>query len=294
MNRFLALGACAIAVGAFGCAAGASADATGNADSELRSELGANEALRCAAPSKHVTVALVPTKEGKGALLSLTPSFDVYALSRSIGALNASGTGITWKGSSASLTLTSDMKGTWESGSQSAAVTCEKVEAAEAASWRTANGLADYAGEIDGLADTVLEESKDPKPKPYTVFVVETSRRGSLSLGNTAAQTAGSISDHSSDDNASLLDQNDWSYGAMSAAYGLGGGDDYGEWFQGISDGVSLVGDIGSALGSTAVAGFIAREKVSALSKPVGTQNPSAVEITVGPWTFFLPDSFAK
>ena len=80
----------------------------------------------------------------------------------------------------------------------------------------------------------------------------------------------------------------------MSAAYSLGGGDDYGEWFQGASDGVSLSADVIPALGPTAAAGFIGREKVAALSTLVTSQSPSAVAITVGPWTFFLPDSFAK
>ena len=79
----------------------------------------------------------------------------------------------------------------------------------------------------------------------------------------------------------------------MSAAYSLGGGDDYGEWFQGVSDGVSVSGDVTPALGA-AVAGFIAREKVTALSTLVDSAKPSAIEITVGPWTFFLPDSFPK
>lgn len=37
-----------------------------------------------------------------------------------------------------------------------------------------------------------------------------------------------------------------------------------------------------------------AREKVAALASLVARKSPSAVEITVGPWTFFLPDSFAK
>jgi hypothetical protein len=158
--------------------------------------------------------------------------------------------------------------------------------------WWTANALSDYAAEIDGIADQVLEDAEGAKPKPYTVFVVETANRGSLSLGEVVAKSQGSLSATSSDD--STLDDDDFGYGAMSAAYSLGSGDDYGEWFQGISDGVSLIGDVGPALGSNAVAGFIARQKVTALSRLVGSANPSAVEITVGPWTFFLPDTFAK
>jgi hypothetical protein len=57
---------------------------------------------------------------------------------------------------------------------------------------------------------------------------------------------------------------------------------------------VSLSGDVGPALGNGTRAGFIAHEKVTALSTLVTGAKPSAVELTVGDWTFFLPDSFAK
>src|SRR4029078_12868314 len=101
-----------------------------------------------------------------------------------------------------------------------------------------------------------------------TVYVVATSKRSSLSLGTVANGTAGSMK-KGSDDEDSLVHENDFSYGAIGAAYSLGGGDDYGEWFQGVSDGVSLMGDLGPALGN-ATAGFIAHEKVTALSSLVG------------------------
>jgi hypothetical protein len=293
MNKLVAAGVCVVAAFLGGCAADATADATGSADGELRAQLGENDAIRCTAASKHLTFAVVPTKDGKGSLLSLKPAADLFALSRAAGSVTSSSTGVTWKSSKASLTIGADMKGTWESGSQSANVTCEKAEAAEAASWRAANGLADYADEIDGIADTVVgEDSKASHPKPYMVFAVETSRRGSLALGKVVANSAGKVSSNANED--SQLDENDFSYGAMSAAYSLGGGDDYGEWFQGVSDGVSLVGDLSPTLGANTVAGYIAHEEVSALSSLVDHANPSAVEITVGPWTFFLPDAFAK
>lgn len=281
-----------MAVGVGGCAADASTDEPGVADSELRSQLGANEALRCTADSGKATLALVPLKGGKVALLSLKPAADLYALSRITGTLTTPTTGWSWKSSSSALTLGATMKGKWTRGAQSTNVTCAKVAAAEAASWRTANALQDYAGEIDGLADAVLENSEGAKPKPYTVFVVETARRGSLALGQVAAKTSGSIPARSNADE-SLLDENDMSYGAMSAAYSLGGGDDYGEWFQGASDGISVSGSVTPALG-TANLGFIAHEKVTALSSLVDSAKPSALELTVGPWTFFLPDAFSK
>jgi hypothetical protein len=246
--------------------------------------------------SEETKLALVRTANGKVAALSLTPTSTnhIYALSRSIGTLTTSSSnGMSWKGSKATLTIKKTMKGSYARGTESAAVdvTCKKVASTEAASWRTANALEDYASEIDGIASAILEETEEPMPKDYTVFVVETSRRSSLSLGNIAANTAGSMS-KSSDPDDSLLDENDFSYGAMSAAYSLGGGDDYGEWFQAVSDGVTLIGNMNTALKSSGLAGFIAREKVTALKPLVGGQSPSALEITVGAWTFFLPDSF--
>jgi hypothetical protein len=59
---------------------------------------------------------------------------------------------------------------------------------------------------------------------------VETARRGSLALGQVASNSAGALP--GADDAQSLLDENDLSYGAMSAAYALGGGDDYGDAFE--------------------------------------------------------------
>lgn len=293
MKASAAAGLFAMAFGAFGCAAASSVDEAGVSESELRSKLGANEALRCTADSGQAKLALVATTGGKFALLSVTPAADLYALSRSTGALTTSTTSWSWKASGSSLTLGANMKGKWQRGAQSTNVTCTTAAAAEAASWRTANALVDYAREIDGLADAILESSEDAaKPKPYTVFVVETARRRSLALGQVANKSAGALP--GSDDAQSLLDENDASYGAMSAAYALGGGDDYGEWFQGASDGISLSGDVVPALGAGARGGFIAREKVTALSTLVDSTQPSAVEITVGPWTFFLPDAFAK
>ena len=39
---------------------------------------------------------------------------------------------------------------------------------------------------------------------------------------------------------------------------------------------------------------ILIHEKVTALSTLVDSAQPSAVEITVGAWTFFLPDAFAR
>jgi hypothetical protein len=241
-----------------------------------------------------VTLGLAATKNGKAALLTLTPAADLYALSGLRGTITTSATGVSWSGSGASLALDADANGTlrgqWNEGSASKKVTCTNATAAEAASCASAAALLGYASDIDGLADTVLEDTRNAHPKPYTVFAVETARRGSLSLGTDVADSAGALP---GEDAETTLDDNDWNYGAMSAAYNLGGGDDYGEWFQGISDGISLSGDVVPVLGG-ARAGFIAHEKVKALSTLVTGGQPSAVEITVGPWTFFLPDSFAK
>jgi hypothetical protein len=293
MKMAAAAGLCAITLGFFGCAAEPSADETGPgiSEDELRSKLGANQALSCDADSGNAKLALVPSKGGKVTLLSLTPAADLYALSGSTGSLTGSTRSWSWKGSGSSLALGANMKGKWTRGARSTNVTCTMAAAAEAASWRTASALVDYAGEIDGLAETVLEESNDPKPKPYTVFAVETARRSSLALGQIATNSAGALP---GDDGESRLDENDFSYGAMSAAYGLGGGDDYGEWFQGASDGISLSGDVVPALGAGTRSGFIAHQKVTALSTLVNGAKPSAIELTVGAWTFLLPDAFPK
>jgi hypothetical protein len=124
------------------------------------------------------------------------------------------------------------------------------------------------------------------------IYMVANSDRDSLSLGTKVNDSQGAIP--GSDDADERLDQDDLENGAMSAAYSLGGGDDYGEWFQGVSDGVSLVGDLSPALKNGTRAGFIARSKVTALGSVVDSAKPSAVEITVGPWTYYLPDAFPK
>ncbi len=281
---------CVTAMGLMGCSAAAEGDAA-SADGELKTKAGANETLRCAADSGDAKLALVAAKGGKFALLTLAPAAELYALSGATGTLTTSTKGRTWKGGSASLTLGTNLKGKWEDGGKSTDVTCVAA-GDETSSWKTANALVDYASEIDGLADAVLENSEDPKPKAYTVFAVETSRRGDLALGQVATKTSGALPGN--DDAQSLLDENDSGYGAMVAAYSLGGGDDYGEWFQGASDGISLSSDVLPALGSGAKAGFVAREKVTALASLVDSAKPSAVEITVGAWTFFLPGAFPK
>lgn len=291
MKTSAAAGLCAIALGIFGCSADASVDEGAVSEDELRGS--AKKGLRCSADSGGEQLALVPTTRGKFALLALTPAADLYALSRRTGALTTTTTSTSWQSSGSALTLGSNMKGKWKRGAHSTNVTCTAAVTTEAGSWRTAIALADYAGEIDGLADAVLESSeRTERPKPYTVFVVETARRGSLALGQIARNSAGALP--GSDDAESRLDENDFGHGAMSAAYSTGGGDDYGEWFQAASDGISLSAKVLPALVGGARAGFIAREKVTAIASLVGSAKPSAVEITVGPWTFFLPNAFPE
>lgn len=282
---------CVTAMGLFGCAADASVDDASSDDALKKTGASATETLRCSADSSDVKLALVAAKGGKFTLLTLKPAADLYAVTGSTGTLTSSSSGRSWKGGGASLSLGKNLKGKWEDGGKSTDVTCSAA-ADETASWKTASALVDYASEIDGLADAVLENSEDPKPKPYAFFVVETNRRSELALGQVATKTSGALP--GDDDAQSLLDDDDFGYGPMNAAYSLGGGDDYGEWFQGASDGISLSGDVLPALGGGAKAGFVAREKVTALASLVDSAKPSAVEITVGAWTFFLPDAFAK
>lgn len=281
-----------ITIGMFGCAA-PPGDEAGVAENDLRAKLGANEVLRCDADSGKETLALVATAKGKVALLALTPAADLYALSGTTGTLTSSASTWSWKAAGSSLTVGASSRGKWLRGSKSTNVTC-RTDTAETASWRVANALVDYAAEIDGLAETVLEESNDPKPKPYTVFAVETARRGSIALGTIAKGSAGALP---GEDGESALDEDDFSYGAISAAYSLGGGDDYGEWFQGASDGISLSGSVTPALPAGARVGFIAHENVTALASLVDRAKPSAVEITLSggaKWTFLLPDGFTE
>ena len=288
MKMLAFAGTSLIALGIFGCA-GTSSDGSSVSEDDLRARLAPSDALRCDADSGNAKLALVTTTAGKAALVALKPAADLYALTRSSGSLTVSSSKWSWKGSGSSLDLGANLKGTWVRGAQSTKVTCSMVSA-EGASWRTANALVDYAGAIDDLAKTVVGESSGPKPKPYAVFVVETARRSSLALGKVATNSAGALPGGTGE---ARLDENDLSYGAMSAAYALGGGDDYAEWFQGASDGISLSGKLVPSIGATR-AGFIAHEKVAALSTLVDRGQPSAVEITVGAWTFLLPDAFAK
>jgi len=293
MKLALSFGICAITLGMFasGCAASESSeDSPEVSEGELNTRLTAGQALHCETDSGKTKIGLVSSGAGKFALVTLATKGDLYTVSHSSGTLTTSASKWTWKGASSSLKLTSSMKGVFERGSRSTAVTCEMANS-EAAAWRAANAIADYADEIDGLADTVLEESNDPRPKAYTVYAVETSRRSSLALGTVASNSTGALP---GDEGEERLDENEQSYGGMSAAYGLGGGDDYGEWFQGASDGISLAGDLAPALTNGARAGIIAHENVAVLKPLVDSTKPSAVEITVGAWTFLLPDAFPK
>jgi hypothetical protein len=276
-------------LGIVGCTGGGSSDPA-TEDDDLQKVGGA---LSCTPESGKDKIALVSAGKGKYALLTLTPAKDVFALSGVTGTLKTSGASRSFEAGSTKLDLDGGLKGTLKRGAQSTKVSCSGGTATDAATYRTANALVGYAGEIDGLADTITEEmASGSSPKPFTVFVVETSKRSSLDLGTNEKDSTGALP--GDDDAQSRLDENDSSYGAMSAAYGLGGGDDYGEWFQGASDGISLSGDVIPALGTAAKGGFIAHSKVKALSSLVDGKDPSAVEITVGAWTFLVPDAFPK
>ena len=288
-------GFCAVGMALYGCAGSASEPASASEGALTASVLGENGALACTTGG--VQLALVAASASKTALVTLTPAANVFALSGTTGVLTTSaGAGLSWTGASGSLTLGADMKGTWTQGSDAKAVTCAPASAADAPSWKAASGLVLYASEIEGLASTVLDSTSDTngngtpntstKTPRYTVFAVETAKRASLALGVAAKDSTGALP---GDDGASLLDENDWSYGGISAAYGLGGGDEYGEWFQGASDGISLAGDLG-----TAKASFVGHEKVASLAGVVDSAAPSVVEIGVGTWTFLVPDAFAR
>jgi hypothetical protein len=267
MKSLFLVGFCAISLSIVGCAAESGSEDTAGTESDVVSQLGENEVMTCGD-----TQALVGEKAGKATLVTLKKSHGVYAL-----------TGKT------------DKLSTLQSG-----LRCKRVTGADAAPWAVANGLVTYEGEIDGLASTVTDEmsssgenndsssNKSSAPNAYVVFAIETAKRDSLDLGTKASNTAGKLP---GSDNDTLLDENDYSYGGMSAAYNLGGGEDYGEWFQGASDGISLQSDVSSALG-TNKGGFIAHEKVKGL-KDV-TDGTNAIELTVGAWTFLIPDGFSK
>jgi hypothetical protein len=268
MKSLFVVGFCAISLSIVGCAGESGSEDTGGTESDVVSQLGENEVMTCGD-----TQALVGEKAGKATLVTLKKSHRVYALSGK-----------------------TDKLSTLQAGLHS----CKKVSGADAATWAVANGLVTYEGEIDGLASTVTDEmsslrenedsssNQSSAPNAYVVFAIETSKRDSLDLGTKARNSAGKLP--ASDDD-SLLDENDYSYGGMSAAYDLGGGEDYGEWFQGASDGISLESDVTSAL-DTNKAGFIAHEKVKGLEDV--TDGTNAIELTVGAWTFLIPDGFSK
>jgi hypothetical protein len=214
----------------------------------------------------------------KDGLVTLTKSGDLYA----VGSEKAS-----------ALTLAADKK---TAKFKSAKLTCAPAGADEAA-WAIAGAMASYESDIDGLASQVVDEMNGDgsdgsghvkSPKPYLVFAVETSKRGSLDLGTTANKSTGKLPG-----GGDTLSDDDNSYGGLSAAYDLGGGDDYGEWFQGASDSISIGDSITKPLGSEK-AGFVAHEKCKALSGLVGSKDPSAVELTVGSLTFLIPNDFSK
>lgn len=292
MKHLLAVGFFSISLSIIGCATGSGGE-TG--ESDLSAQLGENEVLACEMGG--AKLALVGGKDGKATLARLAPAKDLFALTGATGKLTASGGRLSWKAGASELELDTSLKGTLEGG----AIACKKAAGSEAASWATASGLLTYASEIDGLAQTVTEEMasfddqssnqganhQSAAAPSYVIFAVETARRDALDLGTKASGSAGALP---GDDGAELLDEDELSYGGMNAAYGLGGGDDYGEWFQAASDGISLSADVVPALGSTR-AGFIAHEKVKALDGLADGSN--AIELTVGAWTFLLPGGFS-
>ena len=265
MKSVILVGFCAISLSIVGCAGEPGSEDAAGTESAVVSQLGVNEVMTCGD-----TMALVGEKDGKATLVELKKNHRVY-----------------------SVTGKTDKLAKLQSGLH---VTCKKATGAEAAPWQVANGLVTYEGEIDGLASTVTDEmssagersSQSSAPNPYLVFAIETSKRDSIDLGTKASGSAGKLPGREND---TLLDENDSSYGGLSAAYALGGGDDYGEWFQGASDGISLQSDVSTALG-TNKAGFIAHEKVKGLADV--TDGANAIELTVGGWTFLIPDGFSK
>lgn len=292
MKTSVAILSCGFALALVGCSADDAG--TGEAEDEVR----AKTTLRCEAGAEKL--ALLPAVGGKSSLVALAPAGNVYALTGRTGTLKATTKGWSWKSNVASLTIGANLKGTFERDGQSTAVTCEAA-AAETMAWRAAAAVASYAVEIDDLADVILEtadaddrpEADDPpaRPKRYTAFAIETSRRSSLSLGQKAPDSGGALP---GEDAEYLLDENDFSYGGASAASALGGGDDYAEWFQGASDGISLSAKVAPEIVGGPKAGFIARVNATSFASVVDSAKPSVVEITVGAWTFYLPDAFPK
>lgn len=270
MKSLLVAAFCLISLSIVGCAGESGGGVADGAESDLASQLAEHEVLVCGA-----TQAIVGQKDGKATLVTLTTAkAPLFALSGKTDTL----------------------------AKVQAGLSCTKASGAEAASWAAASGLLTYADEIDGLASTVSDEMASMEnesengsgdrasaaPKPYTIFVVATRERDQLDLGAKVTGSAGALA---TEDDAEGLDEQDFSYGGISACYALGGGDDYGEWFQAASDGIYLSADILPALGGSR-AGYIAHEKVNALKDL--TDGTSAVEITVGQWTFLLPDGFSR
>lgn len=288
MRISIVLGASALALAMFGCASGASHDGS-KSDDVTTSALGEVGVVTCTPDGGKVQLAVVAGKDGKGSLVTLTPAGAFFALDGASGTLSTAN-GIGWKGAKSSLALGADLKGTWTSGATTTNVACAKASASQGASWQAASGLVAYEGDIDGLAETVLTGGENNAPSvkvpTYTVFALATAQLDASGLPVATKKTTGELP---GEDGESLLDENDWSYGGISAAYGLGGGEDYGEWFQGASDGISLASDLGAT-----PAKFAAHEKVTALSALVDSTAPSAISVTVGDWTFLVPDAFAK
>lgn len=177
-------------------------------------------------------------------------------------------------------------------------LSCAPAAASDEASWVAAGQMADYADSITGLAESIFEEEAEgdddsaktsgkDSASGYTVFAIETANVKTLDLGNPVKDSAGSLPGGDSDSDTLYDDDN--GEGGLSAAYDLGGGDDWGEYFQGMSDGVSL----GDSLGDTK-ATFSAFEKTKAFDGLLQSNGVSAVEVTVGQWTFFAPSDYAK
>lgn len=284
MKSVVIAGLCSISLSIFGCASEAGSD-DASTDSDITSQLAENDVAACTA-----TQALVGEKDGNATLVTMTKAGKLYSVGSTEGGkvtVNAS----TWSfkaGNAAAVDLGA----------------CKKVTGAEASSWAAAKGVATYMNDIDSLASSVTDEmsqvsndarnsnatNQGQQPNAYVVFAIETSKRDTLDLGTKVSGTAGALP---SGENNDGIDSQDWSYGGVSACYGLGGGEDWGEWFQGASDGTSLDGDVTPLLGSTK-GGYIAHEKVKALDGLVDSSSPSAIELTVGGWTFLIPDSFSK
>src|SRR5262249_42780349 len=153
-------------------------------------------------------------------------------------------------------------------GSADLSLTCAKTKAADAAALRVADAILSFAKDYAETAGPVIQEGgADVASVSLAVVAVKLGAGGDEDklLGTVRAKTNGTLDGGGDADTHTDRFKDDYFDTVEGVLYDLGTGEDWAEWFQGATDGLSLVDPVLAALGKGHHASYAVRDNVGAL-----------------------------